>query len=284
MQKFPTSKKQEELKNIVSNMPFSNGDLVLIDKSINHLFNKSKDYSYQGSFVEHCEDDSFCVVNVGGIQKMVEKSLISHPTNKVGVDPFTEDYQLYIVGRDITSLLYCYCGYKFSETDNKYVKYYAEDLGIPEMTFEPLVKDKQNNLFCYQRDYCWTAEQNKMFIHSLYRSIPTGVFCWRERKWNDVMKMKDEKRSDVAFKEMVDGKQRFKCILDFINDEFCDFHGNYFSDFSDEAKKKFMRTKVNTAILNETTTDFQMLQLFLNINSTGTQMEMSHIENIKNKI
>ena len=50
---------------------------------------------------------------------------------------------------------------------------------------------------------------------------------------------KNHNETDLAFKDIIDGKQRLNTIGEFLNNKFQDSHGNYFNDLSAFAQHKF---------------------------------------------
>ena len=80
----------------------------------------------------------------------------------------------------------------------------------------------------------------------------------------------------------MDGKQRMHTLARFVNDEFPDLHGNYYSDLSTQAQHFFMDSNaIQYATFSDKTTDDQIIQAFLNVNFTGVPMSQEHIDYVK---
>lgn len=70
----------------------------------------------------------------------------------------------------------------------------------------------------YQRNFIWSTEDQKTLIDSINKQIPIPNFFLLEKENNQF--------------EMVDGQQRSRTIIGFINKSFKDFQGRYFSEES----------------------------------------------------
>ena len=86
----------------------------------------------------------------------------------------------------------------------------------------------------------------------------------------------------VLVDDIVDGKQRLDAIRGFVTNEYPDLHGNYFSDLSEYARRKFEDfTSFCYAELDEDATDADVIRTFLNVNFTGVKMSKEHIDFVK---
>jgi hypothetical protein len=69
-----------------------------------------------------------------------------------------------------------------------------------------------------------------------------------------------------------------------MNDEFCDMHGNYYSDFSKYAQR--VLTNIGTIIdimeIEEKASDDDVMRVFLNVNYSGKQMSKEHLDYVRN--
>ena len=84
---------------------------------------------------------------------------------------------------------------------------------------------------------------------------------------------------EACYYDVVDGKQRLHTLNRFINDEFPDSHGNYYSDFSDAAKRMFKSRNCITLLeMGDESTDEDVLKVFLNVNFSGKPMSKEHIK------
>ena len=165
-----------------------------------------------------------------------------------------------------------------------------EDVGnIPgELNFNPYVTDPSTGeKKYYQRPYCWTLEDEQMFIESIYNELDCGKIVLRTNVISDVLDAFTNGDKEDCYYDVVDGKQRLHTLYRFINDEFPDSHGNYYSDFSDVAKRMFKsRSCITLMEMDEGCTDEDVLKVFLNVNFSGKPMSMEHnkfVQGIYNK-
>jgi hypothetical protein len=96
------------------------------------------------------------------------------------------------------------------------------------------------------------------------------------------IKLIENGETEVAFYDLVDGKQRLTTILEFIRGEFTDKNGNSFGDFSEFAKRTFFAfDRLSFGMIDEGTSDESVIFAFFNINSTGTPVNPNHLAKIK---
>lgn len=236
-------------------------------------------------------DESFDAVKIDSeyayYSKYGYKELFKIPLNEVrksylyvGVDRFkkeilTNQYQI-----DIEQLLYRF-GFNHDGYEDSKNKYFE---GISEINFEPFVFDSDGNKVYYQRGLVWDLKEKQLLIESIFNNIEIGKFVLRDRGYNYVENnFKNGNIKDIAFKDVVDGKQRFNAILGFIKNEFPDVEGNYFYDLSAKCKNEFLGYRnLFYCELPESTTDQEVIETFLAINFTGVPMNREHINYIKN--
>ena len=150
-----------------------------------------------------------------------------------------------------------------------------------ECNFNPYVIKDGEKLY-YQRDFCWTLKDKQLFIESIYQSINCGMVLLRKRSFKYVEEQCKKCNPEVGFFDVVDGKQRLGCIVDFVNDKFQDMHGNYYSDLSSRAQHLFRNSQVLTyGEMEEGTTDEDVIEAFLHVNFTGVPMSQEHIDYVK---
>jgi len=198
----------------------------------------------------------------------------------IGKNPFTKEIYHNKYAIDIDQLLFR-CGWDGRSKSKKMERYFNID--IDEVCFDPMVIDENGNEVEYQRGLVWILEQKQYLIESIYNRIEIGKFVFRNRpfKWVE-SRIKEGKLEHTAFKDMVDGKQRFHAILGFIKNEFPDIRGNYFDDLSKQAQNQFMGySNLFYVELSEDIADEDVLQQFLAINFTGVPMSKEHIEFVK---
>lgn len=166
-------------------------------------------------------------------------------------------------------------------------KYTINGIDIPELNFNPFVYGKDGNRLYYQRDYCWTLEDEQNFIESMYNHLNLGTVVFRKRSWKWLEKETatrgdNKDNSDLGFYDVVDGKQRLHTLMRFMTDQFRDKHGNYFSDFSEYAKRKFENCGAMTVFeIEEKASEEDVLRIFMNVNYTGRPMSQEHLDYVR---
>ncbi len=193
----------------------------------------------------------------------------------IGDDPFIKNLRVDQFRVDIEGLMH--------RLDQNKIESFG-NIQIPELNIDPFFTDVHNNQIIFQRGLEWDDDQKKKLINSIYNGMDIGKFIVRNRSYEWV-----EKRVNLglikgtAFKDLVDGKQRATTIADFMNDKFADFNGNYFSEFSKDAKYKFIRFgNLSYGEISDKATDKEVRDYFLNVNDAGKAMAVTHIEFVKN--
>lgn len=149
---------------------------------------------------------------------------------------------------------------------------------IKRNNFNPFVYDKDGKKVYYQRPFVWTENENQLLIESIYQRIECGRILIRKRSWEECEKMGEE----AAFIDVVDGKQRLNAIQKFINNEYPDLHGNYFSDLSNQCQGEFLNHQLfSYAEMDEDTPDNKVIEQFLKLNFAGVPQSKEHIEFVK---
>ena len=206
----------------------------------------------------------------------------------VGADPFPEKSWRSGI-RTVNYDLSCILGkfgvhvWRKGAEVRKYEPYaFYKNVQICEVNYNPYVLDSKGNKMYYQRDWCWTLEQKQLFIESIYQSINCGMIIVRERSTKWVEEQINNGSKDVAYSDIVDGKQRIGALVEFVLDGYTDLHGNFFSDLSEKAKVKFCNSMALTyAELGENATDEDTISAFLGVNFTGVPMSKEHIEYVQ---
>lgn len=89
--------------------------------------------------------------------------------------------------------------------------------------------------------------------------------------------------TEIAFNDIIDGKQRLCTLKSFIFDEFQDLHGNYYSDLSFKAQNYLTNNQlISFSELPENTDDKTVIKQFLRLNFAGIPQSEEHIEYVKN--
>lgn len=266
--------------------PHKVGDWVVVDRD---AFKKYVDSNQVGEIVSINADGTITIKDTyGKIQETVEEKYVRKWTRKVGANPFAPRSwraKLDIVATNLGSVLHC-AGYNREGSVRS--DYKRNGIEVPELNWKPYVFDKEGNKQYYQRDFVWTLKDEQLLVESIYNFINCGMIIVRERSWDYIYKTCDNGDAEVAFKDIVDGKQRLHTIWRFVTDQFKDLHGNYFSDLSAEAQYEFRNSRsITLARLSEESTDDDVLSTFLKVNFAGVPMSQEHIDfvsNIYNKI
>ncbi len=91
-----------------------------------------------------------------------------------------------------------------------------------------------------------------------------------------------EQGHELAWLDVVDGKQRINAIIDFINNKFPDSYGNYYQDFSKSAQHKFTNHQLfSYSELPENIEDEYVLKQFLRLNFSGVPQSKEHLDYVK---
>lgn len=215
------------------------------------------------------------------IQTIVKEQIKKRDIYTIGMNPFPQKNwcgKLATTQFQLESILYR-CGWE--KRDRKYQTKIGE-VDVDELNFNPYVINKDGNKSYYQRALVWTLKDKQLLIESIYNGINCGKLVLRERGYEYVINELNKGNKEVAFRDVVDGKQRICTLLDFVNDKFTDLYGNYFSDFSKKAKNNFLNSDVfSYAVLGEEATDEDVLETFLMVNFTGKVMSQEHIDYVK---
>lgn len=198
----------------------------------------------------------------------------------IGGNPFKDELRADSYQVDIEQLFWR-CGFDRREKEDRSEKYFG--VRVPETCLNPMVIDANGNEVEYQRGLVWSLEQKQLLIESIYNNVEIGKFVLRKRSFNWVeQRIKEGKIEHTAFSDLVDGKQRYTSLVGFYLNEFPDMSGNYFSDLSETAQRRFTAYRQLTYIqLDENSTDKDALAVFLAINFAGVPMSKEHIEYVK---
>lgn len=124
----------------------------------------------------------------------------------------------------------------------------------------------------YQRDFVWTQKQKEALIDSIFKGLEIGRFVFRHLGYS----------SDVMY-EIVDGKQRLNCIMEYYTNQFS-YKGVYYSELSPRDKHQFTGISISYGSITQDVPYLTILEIFRRLNTTGTQMADSHLEYIDDLI
>jgi len=271
-------KKREKAIEEFLSKPIAIGDWI---KVIGIEYKKDKPTSCEVKSIN--EDGTFLVEEMNENSKPFTINLdqvTQRELFKVGSDNFKRSTsRLRMVNFSLESILHS-MGYERNKrvlrTDR------LDDVEIDELNWNPIIVDIGNNIIPYQRGFVWSLEDKQLLIESIYQGLDIGKIIIKKNSFGYIREQINIGKK-VAFKDIVDGKQRLNALLGFVMDEFEDLHGNLFSDLSDKAKHKFQSFQgVSYGELDEETTDKEIQETFMKINFTGVQMTKEHLDFVKN--
>jgi len=121
----------------------------------------------------------------------------------------------------------------------------------------------------YHRDYAWTLKDKQRLIRSILNRTDIGKFVFVEHPY-------PENRLEV-----VDGKQRIRAVLDFMEGRFR-YEGKLWAQLSREDKLAFAEMHVQTCMLDSARVKrSDILWLFLAINECGVPQTEEHVANAR---
>jgi hypothetical protein len=266
------------------NSPIAAGDKLTIYKSRGSVSYNENDEINPDKFnyataVSVNTDDTITILLEGEHLKIHRKFIKSKHPIDIGADPFQKspwDSEVRFISFSLDSILLS-VGFERDREDQ------IDGVIIPRIDWNPIILDANKNEVEYQRGFVWSLRDKQLLIDSIYNNIEIGKIIIRNRSWGYVEKrVKAGHRNHIAWKDVVDGKQRLNAILGFVNNEFQDSFGNYYKDLSNRAQMKFMRFQaLSYGEMGENATDKDVQKVFLNINFTGVAMSQDHIDFVK---
>lgn len=221
-----------------------------------------------------------------GTKHIVAKDEIVMNIDNIGANPFHEyPWMSSIKPAAMTlSSIMSYINIHMYDTSKTDKPETINGVEIKEVNFNPFVVINDKKIH-YQRPFCWTLKDKQKLIESIYEGVHCGNIVMRERSWNWLNDLISQGEKDVAFWDIVDGKQRLDALISFINDEFTDMYGNYYSDLSNFAQRRFKKSlSLSLVLLGEDMTDEDVINIFLHVNCSGKQMPEEHLNKIKEMI
>lgn len=226
-----------------------------------------------------------CAFSKEDIVKIVDKSDLHKITLYIGANPFkNQDFwrKFERRGYDLEGILLD-CGIYAKDEEYRKDRTTIDGVEILEINDKPFVYDKDGKRLYYQRDYVWSLRDEQLFIESIYNGLDCGKIVLRMRSW-DYLKEKIKKgdTEGLAFMDVVDGKQRLHTLKRFLNDEFTDLEGHYYSDLSKRAQREFENSNCLCYLrLGEHATDEDVIKTFLMVNFSGKPMTQEHLDYVK---
>jgi len=280
------SEKKQKMINEFLSLPIKVGETVEINRNlVSFLYNVDNTSTYNVTIKEVLSDDEiYCSFNECGYEntkiKIKKSDIISrHGLYKVGVNPLIDfNNDIRTVSYSLDSIVYT-----LELLDKRHDKPYIFDgVVCNEVNWNPYIYEENGDKKYYQRDFCWSLEDKQNLIDSLYNGINLGVIVVRKRSWKEIERLRKNGETELAFRDIVDGKQRLNALKGFLNDEFCDIYGNYFSDLSDYTKNKILDSQcLQYAEMSESTKDCNVLKQFLKLNFSGVPQSKEHLDYVK---
>lgn len=269
------------------NTPFEEGDIVLVASKYLDSYSRDperrkcvtiKKFLPDGKVLVE-DDETYRLVE----NKEVDINVLEKDLKRVGINPFPKDNwrdKIRNTGLSFGSF------YNMLFEKNREIGHLEDwkvnGLPVREANFNPYVIDKDGVKRYYQRDLCWTLEQKRALISSIYEGISCGQILVREHSWKWVEKELMKGNAEAAFNDIVDGKQRLNTLDEFLNDQFTDEFGNFYSDLSEYCQWHFFDNQCFTYCkLTEDATDEDVIKAFLCTNFTGVPQSPEHIEYVR---
>lgn len=217
----------------------------------------------------------------------VPKGDYKRNTYNVGENPFHQGAQVSSSGFTLESILF-QLGLIDGNAKERYFLEETNGEGVPVINWNPYVIDKNGDKHYYQREFCWELEDKQLLIESLYNGIECGKVLIRPRLFKWIEKEVKKGNKDIAWYDVVDGKQRLHTVYEFINDKFPDKHGNYYSDLSSHAQNRLLDNQlISSSEFKEGVSDKDVIETFIRLNQFGKVVEKSHmniVNDINNKL
>lgn len=161
-------------------------------------------------------------------------------------------------------------------------KYVINGIQIGGVNWDPFIFDKEGTLVRYQRPFVWSEDDERNLIDSIYNGIDCGHILVRDRSFKELEHIASKGITELYFKDIIDGKQRLNTIKRFMNDEFTDSYGKYYSDISNKDQHRFLNHSFFTySIMAENSSDELVIGQFLKMNFCGVPQGKEHIEYVK---
>jgi hypothetical protein len=207
--------------------------------------------------------------------------IVSRNTLYIGENPFDERTDhVRSVNYDLGSVIFSLN--ILGEKDNMIEKYEIEGIPVKALNWNPYVYDKSGNKEYYQRDFVWSLEDKQTLVDSIYQGIDCGKILVRKRGWYELRAMAQRGEKELAFNDIVDGKQRLDAVRGFIQEEYVDSNGNSFGDLCHIAQIRFTNHQLlSYSELPEDSKDEDVIHQFLKLNFTGVLQSPEHIEFVK---
>lgn len=130
----------------------------------------------------------------------------------------------------------------------------------------------------YQRNSVWNTKAKSYLIDTIIRGLPIPPIFMRQ---------KIDVNTRKTYREIIDGQQRIRAIIDFINDKFViskmhnELYGNkLFSQLEDDVKESILDYDLFAEIINETD-DAVIYDMFARLNTNNCVLNNQELRNAK---
>jgi len=207
--------------------------------------------------------------------------IVSRDTFNIGADPTDSmSEKLHTIQYSLDSILFD-LGLNMPESDFNKSTDNVNGFQVPRSNFNPHVLDKDGNKQYFQRELVWKLKDKQLFIESLYMGIDCGTILVKPYSYHYVENLVKKGETELAWKDVIDGKQRLHALIDFLDGKFKDIHGNYWGDLSAKAQNKIMSSQQFKYVeLPEDCSDELVLKQFLRLNYAGVPQSKEHLKNV----
>lgn len=275
-----TSEKKQKLIDSF-NSTLNEGDSVYVKRNSlsKYKFDSDNNKTDLCKIVKYVSDDEINVKKDKLIVVINKSDIVEKTIYEIGENPFDVDFnRISTLNYSLESILF-----NLNVLNEKNRNYDIDGVSIKELNWNPFVYDKDGNKQYYQRDFIWTLKEKQLLIKSIYNNIDCGKILVRKRGWDELKVLIKKGETEIAFNDIIDGKQRLCTLKSFIFDEFQDLHGNYYSDLSFKAQNYLTNNQlISFSELPENTDDKTVIKQFLRLNFAGIPQSEEHIEYVKN--
>jgi hypothetical protein len=205
----------------------------------------------------------------------------SRDLDKLGANPFEDTHM------NIRPVAFTFSSILFNlnvlgERGEMFKEPIMSGVQVVRCNWNPYVYDVNGGKQYYQRPFVWTIEEKRLLLDSMYHGIDCGKIIVRKREWKDLERMAKNGETEIAFNDIVDGKQRLNALKEFIEGKYADSDGNYYGDLSYYSQRKLTENQLfSYAEMDEKTKDSDVIHQFLKLNFTGVPQSKEHIEFVK---
>ena len=288
--KKPVSAKRQKLLDEKNNSPFSEGERIVVTE---RTLNPDSDY-YKGERGERTESCTILKVLTDKLQIIQGDSTVNNKRMtikktdvvgrdiwKIGANPFDEKFDsIRPIAFTLDSIIF---GLNIlGEKHEIREEYEINGVKIKDCNWNPFVYNKKGEKEYYQRPFVWTLTEKQTLLDSIYQGIDCGKILVRKRGWKELEGMQAKGETELAFNDIVDGKQRLEAMRGFLMGEYADSNGNYYGDLSAHSQNKLTNNQLMSyAEMPEETKDEDVIHQFLKLNFSGIPQSKEHIEFVK---